>query len=123
MNFLRKYLYDAVNEVCLGKEVLAGGDLVKYLGQDDNPLHFRGDSLKGNKAEEFSLKDGTIPEPIPTENVEFKIVQTIIKRQLKSGETDKWNKTVNTCMRFSEEIFMGVHHLYTMDKTRTNHQK
>ena len=111
MNFLRKYLYDAVNEVCLGKEVLAGGDLVKYLGQDDNPLHFRGDSLKGNKAEEFFLKDGTIPEPIPTENVEFKIVQTIIKRQLKSGDTDEWNNIITACVGFSGETFTGVYHL------------
>ena len=69
---------------------------------------------EGKKAEDFLLKDYTIPDPISTENVEFKIVQTIIKRQLKGVETDKWKKIVNTCMGFSEETFTGVHHLYTM---------
>ena len=37
---------------------------------------------EGNRADDFSLKDGTINEPIPTDNIEFKMVQTIIKRQL-----------------------------------------
>ena len=76
-----------------------------------------------NKAEEFFLKDGTIPDPISTDNSEFKIVQTIIKRQLDNGEVDKWNKIFNTCMGVSEEISTGVHHMYTVDKTDTNHQK
>ena len=90
MKFVRKYLYDEVHEVCLGKGILTGGDLVEYLGQDDTHLHFRRDSLKSNKEEEFSFKDGTIPDPSSTENVGFKIFQTIIKHQLEGGETDKW---------------------------------
>ena len=69
------------------------------------------------------LKVGTIPDPRSTENVGFRIVQTILKRQLEGGETDNWNKIVNMCMGFSEEIFVGVHHMYTIEKTRTNHQK
>ena len=68
------------------------------------------------------LKDGTIPESIYTDNVEFKIVQTIIKRQLESVDTDKWNKFVNTFIGFSEETFMGVHHLYTMEKIGIENQ-
>ena len=56
-------------------------------------------------------EDGTIPDPSSTYNADFKIVQTIIKRQLKGGETDKWNKIVNTCMGVSEDTSMGVHHL------------
>ena len=56
--------------------------MVKYLGQDDTPLHFLGEPLKGKKVEDFFIKDITIPEPISTENVEFKIVQAIIKHQL-----------------------------------------
>ena len=76
-----------------------------------------------NKAEDLFLKDGTIPEPISTENIEFKIFQTIIKRQLGGGEMDKWNKIVNTCMGFSEDTFAGVHHMHTMEKIGTNHQK
>ena len=60
-----------------------------------------------NKAEELFLKDVTIPDPISTENSEFKIVQTIIKRQLEGGETDK----SGTNMRFSEETSTVFHHL------------
>ena len=56
------------------------------------------------------------------DNDEFKIFQTIIKGQLEGGETDNWNKIVNTYMGVSEETSTGVHHLYTMEKTGTNHQ-
>ena len=56
--------------------------MVEYLGQDDTPLQFQGESLKDKKADDFFLKYGTIPEPRSTENVEFKIIQTIIKIQL-----------------------------------------
>ena len=87
----------------------------------------RGDTtlliIEGNKAEELLLKYGTIPNPISTDNVEFKIFQTTTNRQLKGRDTDKWNKSFNTCMGFSEETSMGVHHMYTMDKTGTNQQK
>ena len=78
---------------------------------------------EGKKAEDLFLKDGTITDSISTENVEVKIVQTIIKQQIEGGDTDKWKQIVNTCMGFSEETFTGVQHLYTMDKTGTNHQK
>ena len=44
------------------------------------------------KADGLLLKNGTIPDPSSTYNSEFKIFQTIIKRQLEGGETDKWNK-------------------------------
>ena len=37
---------------------------------------------EGKKADHLFLKDGTIPDPIYTENVEFNIFQTIIKIQL-----------------------------------------
>ena len=37
---------------------------------------------EGNKGEGFFLKDVTIPDPIFTDNDEFNIVQTIIKRQI-----------------------------------------
>ena len=78
---------------------------------------------EGKKAEDLFLKDGTIPDPNFMQNFEFNILQTIIKHQLEGVETDKWNKIVNICMEFSEEIFAGVHHMYTMEKTGTNHQK
>ena len=66
---------------------------------------------EGKKVEELFLNDGTIPDPIFIENVQFKIFQTIIKRQLQGVETDKWNKIVNGCMGVSEETLRGVHHL------------
>ena len=78
---------------------------------------------EGKKAEDLLLKDVTIPDTSYTDNTEFNIVQTIIKFQLEGGETEKWKKVVNTCMGFCEETFTGVHHLYTMDNTGTNHQK
>ena len=78
---------------------------------------------KGKKVEYLFLKDGTIPDPISTGNVEFKIVQTIIKRQLEGGDMYKWKNIFNTCMGVSRENFTGVYHLYIMDKTVTNHQK
>jgi len=72
---------------------------------------------EGKKAEDAFLKDGTLPDPSSTDNAEFKIVLTIIKRLLESGETDKWNKIAKRCKGVSEETTTGVHRLYTMEKT------
>merc|ERR1712238_443409 len=69
---------------------------------------------EGKKAEDLFLKDGTLPDPSSTDNAEFKIVLTIIKRLLLAGETDKWNKMASRCMGVSEETTTGVHRLYTM---------
>ena len=60
-----------------------------------------------NKAEQLFLKDSTIPDLSSTDNDDFNIVQTIIKRQLEGGETDK----SGTNMRFSEETSTVFHHL------------
>ena len=57
----------------------------------------------GKKAKDLFLKDGTIPDPISTDNAEFKSVQTIINHQIEGGKTEKWNKIVNTCMGVSED--------------------
>jgi len=72
---------------------------------------------EGKKAEDLFLKDGTLPDPTSTDNAEFKIVLTIIKRLLEGGETDKWNKIASRCKGVSEETTTGVHRLYTMEKT------
>ena len=104
-------MYGSVHEVCLGNGVLAGGNLVEYLGQDDTPLHLRGDNLKGKNKEDLLLKDGDIPDPSSTDNVEFKIVQTIIKCQLEGGETDDQKKNINTCTGVSKENPKGVGHI------------
>ena len=71
---------------------------------------------EGKKAEDAFLADGTLPDPSSTDNAEFKIVLSIIKRLLESGETDKWNKIATRCMGVSEETTTGVHRLYTMEK-------
>jgi len=71
---------------------------------------------EGKKAEDLFLKDGTLPDPSSTDNAEFKIVLTIIKRILEAGETDKWNKMAARCMGVSEETTTGVHRLYQMEK-------
>jgi adenosylhomocysteinase len=72
---------------------------------------------EGKKAEDLFLKDGTLPDPNSTDNAEFKIVLSIIKRLLEAGETDKWNKIAKRCKGVSEETTTGVHRLYTMEKT------
>lgn len=74
---------------------------------------------EGKKAEDQFKKDGTLPDPTSTDNEEFKIVLTIIKRLLEEGTTDKWNKIATRCMGVSEETTTGVHRLYTMEKTGT----
>jgi adenosylhomocysteinase len=71
---------------------------------------------EGKKAEDLFLKNGTLPDPESTDNAEFKIVLTIIRRLLKSGVTDKWNKMASRCVGVSEETTTGVHRLYAMEK-------
>merc|ERR1712045_427260 len=71
---------------------------------------------EGKKAEDIFLKDGTLPDPSSTDNAEFKIVLSIIRRLLESGVTDKWNKIATRCMGVSEETTTGVHRLYAMAK-------
>jgi len=72
---------------------------------------------EGKKAEDVFAKDGTLPDPSSTDNAEFKIVLSIIKRLLESGVKDKWNKLAVRCMGVSEETTTGVHRLYTMEKS------
>eukprot|EP00814_Leptocylindrus_danicus_P003839 CAMPEP_0116020632 /NCGR_PEP_ID=MMETSP0321-20121206/9913_1 /TAXON_ID=163516 /ORGANISM="Leptocylindrus danicus var. danicus, Strain B650" /LENGTH=481 /DNA_ID=CAMNT_0003491361 /DNA_START=50 /DNA_END=1495 /DNA_ORIENTATION=- len=74
---------------------------------------------EGKKAEDAFLKDGTLPDPESTDNAEFKIVLTIIKRLLEAGETDKWNKIAKRCKGVSEETTTGVHRLYMMEKNNS----
>merc|ERR1719373_316856 len=71
---------------------------------------------EGKKAEDQYAKDKTLPDPSSTDNAEFKIVLTIIRRLLESGVTDKWNKMAKRCVGVSEETTTGVHRLYIMEK-------
>merc|ERR1719401_3104206 len=71
---------------------------------------------EGKKAENAFLEDRTLPDSTSTDNAEFKIFLTIIKRLLQADETDKWNKIAQRCKGVSEETTTGVHRLYTMEK-------
>ena len=53
---------------------------------------------ESKKAEDLLFTGGTILDPSSIDNVDFKIFQTISKRQLEDGERNNWNKIVNTCM-------------------------
>merc|ERR1712021_259927 len=71
---------------------------------------------EGKKAEDLYAKDKTLPDPSSTDNAEFKIVLTIIKRLLEAGGTDKRNKIASRCVGVSEETTTGVHRLYQMSE-------
>ena len=118
-DILKEYWYCILNALIYQEDDGKGHkpDLIVDDGGDVNLLIH-----EGEKAEKFSLNDGTIPYPSSTDNVEFKIVQTIINPQLKGGETDKWNKIINVCIRFSDKNFIILHNLYTMEMTGTNHK-
>ena len=63
---------------------------------------------EGWKAENAYAKDGTLPDPSSTDNAEFKIVLTIIKRTLPQ-QPDKWHKVAARMKGVSEETTTGVH--------------
>ena len=52
-----------------------GGDMTLIIHDD-------------KKAEDLFFKDGTIPDTSSTDNAEFNILQTIIKRQIEGGDMD-----------------------------------
>merc|ERR1712032_1526359 len=74
---------------------------------------------EGKKAEDHYAEDGTLPDPNSTDNAEFKIVLSIIRRLLLSGDVDKWNKISSRCVGVSEETTTGVHRLYAMETTKS----
>jgi hypothetical protein len=70
---------------------------------------------EGFKAEEKYAKDGTLPDPNSTDNAEFKIVLSLIRRELPKSP-QKWHKVAARMMGVSEETTTGVHRLYLMEK-------
>jgi adenosylhomocysteinase len=76
---------------------------------------------EGKKAEDaYAASNGAVlPDPESTDNAEFKIVLSIIRRLLEAGETDKWNKIAKRCVGVSEETTTGVHRLYQMEKAKS----
>jgi adenosylhomocysteinase len=69
--------------------------------------------LEGVKAEDAYEKDGTFPDPSITDNAEFKIVLTIIKRELPK-QPRKWTRLAARMVGVSEETTTGVHRLYQL---------
>merc|ERR1719421_2055011 len=68
---------------------------------------------EGVTAEIAYEKDGTLPDPESVDNPEFKIVLSIIKRELpKNGK--KWRDLAARMVGVSEETTTGVHRLYVM---------
>ena len=74
---------------------------------------------EGKKAEDRFAKDGTLPDPNVTDNSEMKVVLSIIRRLLESGETDKFAKIAGRCKGVTEETTTGVHRLYMMEKANS----
>lgn len=74
---------------------------------------------EGYKAEEAYEKDGTLPDPESAgDNAEFKIVLTIIKRELPKAPR-RWHELAARCVGVSEETTTGVHRLYLMEENKT----
>jgi adenosylhomocysteinase len=73
---------------------------------------------EGFKAEAEYAKSKTLPDPASTDNAEFKIVLTIIARELPNNP-QKWTKMAKRCFGVSEETTTGVHRLYQMEKNNT----
>lgn len=72
---------------------------------------------EGVKAEKAYAKDKTLPDPSSTNNAEFKIVLSIIARELPKNPT-KWQKLAARMVGVSEETTTGVHRLYVMSKAK-----
>jgi len=66
---------------------------------------------EGVKAEHEFEKLGTLPDPASTDNAEMKEVLKILRRELESGNTQKWRKMVAGLQGVSEETTTGVHRL------------
>jgi adenosylhomocysteinase len=68
---------------------------------------------EGRKAEIAYAKDQSLPDPASTTNPEFKVVLSIIRRELPKNPT-KWHKLADRMVGVSEETTTGVHRLYVM---------
>jgi adenosylhomocysteinase len=71
---------------------------------------------EGYKAEEAYAREGTLPDPNSTDNAEFKIVLSIIKRELPKNPR-RWHQLADRCVGVSEETTTGVHRLYQMESS------
>merc|ERR1712196_652840 len=68
---------------------------------------------EGVKAEKEYAASGKLPDPSSTDNAEFKVVLSILKRELPKNPT-KWQRLADRMIGVSEETTTGVHRLYVM---------
>eukprot|EP00249_Psilotum_nudum_P036072 c6277_g1_i1 orf=67-1524(+) len=73
---------------------------------------------EGVKAERAYAKDGTLPDPSSTDNLEFQIVLTLIRDGIKENPT-KYHKMTERLVGVSEETTTGVKRLYQMQADGT----
>merc|ERR1712057_104082 len=68
---------------------------------------------KGKEFEEKFAKDGTLPDPMSTDNPEFKCVLQLLKDSIQADKT-KYTRMSKKCKGVSEETTTGVHRLKEM---------
>lgn len=73
---------------------------------------------EGVKAEELYAKDGTLPDPSSTDNLEFQIVLAMIRDGLAKDPT-RWTRMSKKLVGVSEETTTGVKRLYEMTASGT----
>jgi len=71
---------------------------------------------EGTKAEAKYAQDKTLPDPSSTDDAEFKIVLTLIKKSIQIDPT-KFTRMGKGVFGVSEETTTGVHRLYQMAKS------
>merc|ERR1712048_209487 len=75
--------------------------------------------MKVKKLKTCIKKNGTMPDPNSTDNAELKIVLSIIKRIILSGDLQHWTKLATKMVGVSEETTTGVHRLYAMERDKS----
>merc|ERR1711981_177040 len=70
---------------------------------------------KGKELEEKFAKDGSLPDPMSTDNAEFKCILQLLKDSIGQDKT-KWSRMAKVVKGVSEETTTGVHRLREMAK-------
>ena len=73
---------------------------------------------EGVKAEAAFAETGAKPDPSSADNDEFRVVLTILARELEK-DPQRWTKVAKRCIGVSEETTTGVHRLEQMEKEGT----
>merc|ERR1719203_641818 len=98
--------------------------MLKVPGKDgcDQLIDDGGDATllihKGQEYEAKFAKDGSLPDPASTTNLEMKCVLNLLKESIPADKT-KWTRYSKTVKGVSEETTTGVHRLKDMAKAGT----